>query len=81
MKLQELDVVRPSSQAAKVFESYFGQRLSIDSITAGQAGKMLNRVRSLVREHRNTSEFHRSEQNPTYLNCIHHPIDFAAENF
>lgn len=70
MKLQELAVVRPSSQAAKVFESYFGQRLSIDSISAGQASKMLNRVRSLVREHRSTSEFHRSEQNPTYLKLV-----------
>jgi len=70
MKLQELAVANPSKQAAKVFESYFGNRVKFDTITKSQARSMLKRVRALVAEHRCTPDFHRSEQNPDYLKLI-----------
>ena len=70
MKLQELAVANPSKQAAKVFESYFGNRVKFDTITKSQARGMLKRVRALVAEHRCTPNFHRSEQNPDYLKLI-----------
>jgi hypothetical protein len=70
MKLQELAVANPSKQAAKVFESYFGNRVKFDTITKSQAQSMLKRVRALVAEHRCTPDFHRSEQNPDYLKLI-----------
>ena len=70
MKLQELAVANPSKQAAKVFESYFGNRVNFDTITKSQARSMLKRVRALVAEHRCTPDFHRSEQNPDYLKLI-----------
>jgi len=70
MKLQELAVANPKKQAAKVFESYFGNSFKIDAITPTQARGLLSRVRSLVAEHRRTPEFHRSEQNPNYLKLI-----------
>jgi hypothetical protein len=70
MKLQELAVANPSKQAAKVFESYFGNRVKFDTITKSQALGMLKRVRALVAEHRCTPDFHRSEQNPDYLKLI-----------
>ena len=70
MKLQELAVANPSKQAAKVFESYFGNRVKFDTITKSQARNMLKRVRALVAEHRCTPDFHRSEQNPDYLKLI-----------
>jgi hypothetical protein len=70
MKLQELAVVNPTKQAAKVFESYFGTSIKFDTISRRQAQGLLNRVRSLISEHRRTPEFHQSEQNPAYLKLI-----------
>jgi len=70
MKLNELAVANPTKQAAKVFESYFGQGVNFDSISADQARGMLKRVRALIAEHRRTSEFHSSEQNPAYLKLV-----------
>ena len=70
MKLNELAVANPTKQAAKVFESYFGQGVDFGSITADQARGMLKRVRALIAEHRRTSEFHKSEQNPAYLKLV-----------
>jgi len=70
MKLNELAVANPTKQAAKVFESYFGNRVDFDSLSRSQAKSMLQRVRILVAEHRRTSGFHKSEQNPAYLKLV-----------
>ena len=70
MKLNELAVANPTKQAARVFESYFGDRVTFDTIDQTQALKMLRRVRGLVAEHRRTPEFHHSEQNPAYLKLV-----------
>ena len=70
MKLQELAVPSQTKQAAKVFESYFGDRISFETLSRRQARNLLNRVRGLVSEHRRTPEFHRSEQNPAYMKLI-----------
>jgi hypothetical protein len=70
MKLQELAPANTLKHTAKVLESHFGDRLRFDSITKAQARGMLKRVRSLVNEHRNTPEFHYSEQNPNYLKLV-----------
>jgi hypothetical protein len=70
MKLNELAVTSPTKQAAKVFESYFGNSINFDQINQTQARAMLKRVRSLIAEHRRTPEFHRSEQNPSYLKLV-----------
>jgi len=70
MKLQELESRTKIQQSLKVFESHFGQTLAIDAITARQAQEMLKKVRGLIREHRATPEFHRSEQNPSYLKLV-----------
>jgi hypothetical protein len=70
MKLQELAVISPTKQAAKVFESYFGNRVKLDTITGKQARSLLTRVRGLVLEHRSTPKFHHSEKNPSYLKLV-----------
>lgn len=70
MKLQELAAISPTKQAAKVFESYFGRKVAIDSISRPQAQNLLSRVRNLISEHRRNPSFHRSEQNPEYLKLI-----------
>jgi hypothetical protein len=70
MKLNELAVANPTKQAAKVFESYFGQGINFDSIPVTQAKVMLKRVRSTIAEHRRTADFHVSEKNPAYLKLV-----------
>ena len=70
MKLQELAVISPTKQAAKVFESYFGNSVPFEQLSKQQAQHMLNRVRSLIKEHRARPSFHRSEQNPAYLKLV-----------
>ena len=70
MKLQDLAQPQQSKQTAKVFESFFGQSVAFDRMSRSQARNMLNRVRGLIREHREQREFHRSEQNPAYLKLV-----------
>jgi hypothetical protein len=70
MKLHELAVTSPTKQAAKVFESYFGNSVTFEQLSAKQAQHMLNRVRGLIKEHRGQPGFHTSEQNPTYLKLV-----------
>jgi hypothetical protein len=70
MKLNELAVANPTKQAAKVFESYFGKGINFNAMTVDQARVLLQRVRSTIAEHRRTTEFHRSEQNPAYLKLV-----------
>ena len=70
MKLFELDATRQTKQAAKVFESYFGGSINFDTLNRKQTRHMLNRVRSLIAEHRSQPAFHTSEQNPAYLKLV-----------
>jgi alanyl-tRNA synthetase len=70
MKLQELAAISPTKQAAKVFESYFGNSVPFEQLNRTQARHLLNRVRSLIAEHRSQPTFHRSEQNPAYLKLV-----------
>ena len=70
MKLQELAAPQRTKQVARVMESYFGGRVGFDQLTRSQARQMLGRVRSLITEHRRQPEFHRSEQNPSYLKLV-----------
>ena len=70
MKLNELAVTSPTKQAAKVFESYFGNRISFDQLTSRQASIMLTKVKGILGEHRTTSARFTSEQNPKYLQLV-----------
>ena len=70
MKLQELAVANPTKQAAKVFESDFGNSIKFDTISQRQAQSLLTRVRSLISEHRRTPAFHTSERDPAYLKLV-----------
>lgn len=70
MKLFELAGKTPSQQATKVYESYYNDSFKVDRMGAKQVKGMLSRVRGLINEHRQTSEFHSSERNPAYLKLI-----------
>lgn len=70
MKLHDLAQPQKSKQTSKVFESYFGKGIAFDRMTRSQARGMLTRVRDLISEHRAKPAFHRSEQNPAYLQLV-----------
>lgn len=70
MKLQELAAINPTRQSARVMESYFGQKVNFDALSQSQAESMLARVRGLMQEHRASTDFHTSEQNPAYLKLV-----------
>ena len=70
MKLQDLAVLPQTKQIAKVFESYFGNTITFESISKRQANTMLGRVRGLIREHRATTYYHGSEKSPAYLKLV-----------
>ena len=70
MKLQDLAVLPQTKQIAKVFESYFGNTITFESISKRQANTMLGRVRGLIREHRATTSYHGSEKSPAYLKLV-----------
>jgi Skp family chaperone for outer membrane proteins len=70
MKLHELAITSPTKQAAKVFESYFGNSVPFEQLNRKQARHMLTRVRDLIAEHRRQPAFHTSEQNPAYLKLV-----------
>ena len=70
MKLQDLAVLPQTKQIAKVFESYFGNTITFESISKRQAHTMLGRVRSLISEHRATTSYHGSEKSPAYLKLV-----------
>jgi len=53
-----------------VLESYFGQQLDVGAVSVKTAKEMLKKIRGLIREHRGTPQFHRSEKNPAYLKMV-----------
>ena len=70
MKLHELGAQRPTKQAAQVLESQAGQSIDFSVIGPRRAQGMLERVRGMLKEHRRQPDFHRSEQNPRYLQLM-----------
>lgn len=70
MKLQELAAAKPTQQISKVFESYFGAKFNVSSLSAKQTKSMLQRVRGVIAEHQNSTARHTSERNPGYLKLV-----------
>lgn len=70
MKLQDLAAAKPTTQIAKVFESYFGSKFNVDQLNAKQAQTMLSRVRKVIGEHNASTARHSSERNPGYLKLV-----------
>lgn len=70
MKLQDLAAPQPAKQIAKVFESYFGSKIRFEQMDSRQTRTMLNKVRGILGEHRQTAARHTSERNPKYLQLV-----------
>jgi len=70
MKLHELGARRPTEQAAQVIENQTGQQIDFHAIGPRRAQGMLHQVQRLIQEHRASPEFHRSQQDPAYLQLV-----------
>lgn len=70
MKITEFNSPDRLQQIARVMESYFGRGLPLDQMSGKTAKIMLQRVKGLIREHKNTFDRHMSERNPVYLQLI-----------
>lgn len=70
MKLLDLDSKPLVEKSQKVFESYFKEKVNFTKISEAQASTMLVKVRGLINEHRNSTSFHTSETNPSYLKLL-----------
>lgn len=70
MKLQELAAPNPTKQVAKVFESYFGSRVSFDDLSLAQSKNLLRRVKTILENHKSTVDHHFSERDPAYLKLV-----------
>ena len=70
MKLQELATPKKTRLITKTFESYFGSRISVERLNAGQTRQMLRKVQGLLGEHKGSMARHTSERNPTYLKLM-----------
>lgn len=70
MKLHDLDNPSPVKRISKVMESHYGVSIDFDRIKLSEAEQMLARVRSLLKEHRATTEFYNSHQNPSYTKLL-----------
>jgi len=69
MKLQDLES-SSVQKSQKVFESYFEKKIDLSAIDQSTALKMLEKVRSIIAEHRNSKNLHSSERNPAYLKAL-----------
>ena len=69
MKLYELAAPK-ATKISQVFESYFGSKISFNQLDRRQTSYMLNRVRGILGEHRQTAARHTSEQDPEYLKLV-----------
>ena len=78
MKLQELSQNKKTQTASRVIESHFGTRVRFENIDQQKARSMLAKVRGLIAEHRSQSDFHVSEQNPSYLKLLFMEQGLAA---
>lgn len=70
MKLQELAATKPTKQISKVYESYFGDKVSFNKLNVGRTKQLLGRVQKMLDEARRQPGFHRSERNPAYLKLM-----------
>lgn len=70
MKITEFNTPDRLQQLAQVMESYFGRTLPVDQMSGKTAAIMLQRVKGLIREHKNTFDRHMSERNPVYLQLV-----------
>lgn len=70
MKLHELGAQRPTEQAATVLESHGGKRIDFAVLGPRRAQGMLQQVQRLITEHRRSTDFHRSQQDPAYLQLM-----------
>lgn len=70
MKLHELEHTSRVDTISKVFESQFGTSLNTGQMSADKARGLLRKVRGIMAEHKNSSSYYTSEQDPRFIKLI-----------
>ena len=71
MKLSEIHSTKPSlKKLNKITESRFGFKLDYESITLPKALSMRKKIHETVNRIRKSSDIHKAEQNPKYLEML-----------
>jgi hypothetical protein len=66
MNLQHLAKPQSSKKYAKIFESQFGAKLKLN-LNLKQATRYLNETKKIIAEYRQSTKFHSSQQDSTYM--------------
>ncbi len=66
MNLQHLAKPQSSKKYAKIFESQFGAKLKLN-LNLKQATRYLNETKKIITEYRQSTKFHSSQQDSTYM--------------
>jgi hypothetical protein len=69
MKLTDLDN-KPVTVAAKALKEHYGVPMNIERMPYGKAKAMLQKVRGLIAETKQTRNFYESQNNPNYLKMV-----------
>ena len=69
MKLTDLDN-KPVTVAAKALKEHYGVPMNIERMPYGKAKAMLQKVRGLIAETKQTRTFYESQNNPNYLKMV-----------
>lgn len=69
MKLTDLDN-KPVTIAAKALKEHYGVPMNIERMPYGKAKAMLQKVRGLIAETKQTRTFYESQNNPNYLKMV-----------
>jgi hypothetical protein len=69
MKLTDLDN-KPVTVASKALKEHYGVPMNIERMPYGKAKAMLQKVRGLIAETKQTRNFYESQNNPNYLKMV-----------
>lgn len=69
MKLTDFDK-NPIQVAQKTLKEHYGTSIEVTKLSYPQVSKMLSKVRSLIKESRQSRDFYESQTNPAYLKLV-----------
>lgn len=70
MKLHDLDSLKKHEKATRILETRLGKAISFSKFSKVESEIMLDRVRDLINEHRQTPNFYNSEKSSAYLKLL-----------
>lgn len=70
MKLTDIQPKTDAKLISRMINSYFGSKVDVPALKENTARTMLTKVKTLIKETKNTHKFHTSEKSPAYLQLL-----------